>query len=72
VGGNPLTENARGGMLTIKTMSLATSSTVSSAFDHDATMEEACGEPAGSITGPEAGEMERKADAVGSIKRHEK
>jgi len=45
---------------------------VSSALWHDATTGEAVGEPDGAKAGREAGEMERKANAVGSIKRHEK
>ena len=72
---NPLTENARSGTLMIKTMTTATSRIVdgvNAALYHDATMGEPGGKPDGARSGAEAGEMERKVDAVGSIKRHEK
>ena len=56
-------------MLAITTMTTATNRmAVSSALYRDATV----GEPNGAKAGPETGEMERKADAVGTIKRHEK
>ena len=56
-------------MLAIKTMNTATNRmAVSSALCRDAAMSE----PNGAKAGPETGEKERKTDAVGSIKRHEK
>ena len=70
---NPLTENVRGGRLTIKTMTTATNRmAVSSALDHDATMGKPEGKPDTAKAGLESGEMERITDAVESIKRHEK
>ena len=64
---NRLTENACGGTLTIMTMSIATNRIVGAALYYDTMM----GEPDGAKAGAEAGEMEGKADAVGTIKRHE-
>jgi hypothetical protein len=66
---NRLTENSWSGTLTITKMIPATNRmAVSSALWRDGAMSEADGAKAG----PEAGEMERQADAVGTIKRHEK
>jgi hypothetical protein len=70
---NRLTENVRRGMLTLTKMIPATNRmAVSSALDYDATMNKPGEKPDGAKIGAEAGEMERKAGAVGTIKRHEK
>ena len=68
-----MTGNARSGTLTITTMSIDTNRmAVRAAHDNDATMGELGGNPDGVKARPGVGEMERKADAVETIKRHEK
>ena len=60
-------------MLAITTMTTATNRmAVSSALYRDATVGEPGGGPNGAKAGLETGEMERKADPVGTMKRHEK